>query len=78
MMSRFKYQDDSPNTMAASDRTWTWLSLGFATAAMFTSLLALATDPSFSNNAEVDYLDETPSEAVLDEMRGLGRTSADN
>ena len=77
-MSKFKYQDDLPMGMAATDRTWTWLSLGFATAAMITSLFALASHPSFPNNAEVDYLDNTPDEAVLDEMRGLGMTSADN
>lgn len=50
--------------------------------AMLTSLFALATDPTYevkpTKNSEVDYLDETPSEETLDQMRGLGVTSTDN
>jgi len=61
------------------ERLWTWLSLGFATLAMMTSLFALATDPTYDiKSGEVDYLDQTPNQATLDEMRGLGPTSADN
>ena len=64
------------------ERLWTWLSLGFATLAMLTSLFALATDPTYDilsgKKSEVDYLDQTPDEAVLDDMRGLGISSADN
>ena len=64
------------------ERLWTWLSLGFASLAMLTSLFALATDPTYevtpTKNSEVDYLDETPSEETLDQMRGLGVTSTDN
>ena len=64
--------------MTPADRTWTWLSMGFAALAMLTSLFALATDPSFAKNAEVDYLDENLPEEVLDEMRGLGMSTVDN
>tara|TARA_A100001391_G_scaffold199244_1_gene181940 strand:- start:1049 stop:1243 length:195 start_codon:yes stop_codon:yes gene_type:complete len=64
--------------MTPADRTWTWLSMGFAALAMLTSLFALATDPSFSKNSEVDYLDENLPEEVLDEMRGLGMSTVDN
>ena len=39
--------------MTPADRTWTWLSMGFAALAMLTSLFALATDPSFAKNSEV-------------------------
>jgi|TARA_R110000803_G_scaffold105271_2_gene173459 hypothetical protein len=64
------------------ERLWTWLSLGFATLAMMTSLFALATDPTYDilsgKKSEVDYLDQTPDEAVLDDMRGLSISSADN
>ena len=64
------------------ERGWTWLSLGFATLAMMTSLFALATDPTYDilsgKKSEVDYLDQTPDEAVLDDMRGLSISSADN
>ena len=52
--------------------------MGFAALAMLTSLFALATDPSFSKNSEVDYLDENLPEEVLDEMRGLGMSTVDN
>jgi len=40
----------------------------------------LASDPSvtFWRNSDVDYLDQTPDEQTLDQMRGLGSTSADN
>lgn len=31
-----------------------------------------------SRRFQTDYLDETPSEEVLDEMRGLGMTYSDN
>lgn len=66
----------------AQERLWTWLSLGFAAAAMLTSLFALTTDPTYRKNpdksAEIDYMDETPDEATLDQMRGLGMTSTDN
>lgn len=64
--------------MTPADRTWTWLSMGFAALAMLTSLFALATDPSFVKNSEVDYLDENLPEEVLDEMRGLGMSTVDN
>ena len=64
----------------AGERLWNWLSLGFAAAAMMTSLFALASDPSatFWRNSDVDYLDQTPDEATLDSMRGLDSTSSDN
>jgi hypothetical protein len=64
--------------MTPADRTWTWLSMGFAALAMLTSLFALATDPSFTKQSEVDYLDENLPEEVLDEMRGLGMSTSDN
>jgi|TARA_B100001778_G_scaffold332826_1_gene339979 hypothetical protein len=64
--------------MNNADRTWTWLSMGFAALAMLTSLFALATDPSFTKQSEVDYLDENLPEEVLDEMRGLGMSTVDN
>tara|TARA_B100000900_G_C20595066_1_gene723082 strand:- start:2645 stop:2839 length:195 start_codon:yes stop_codon:yes gene_type:complete len=64
--------------MTPADRTWTWLSMGFAALAMLTSLFALATDPSFTKKSEVDYLDENLPEEVLDEMRGLGMSTSDN
>ena len=64
--------------MTPADRTWTWLSMGFAALAMLTSLFALATDPSFAKNSEVDYLDDNLPEEVLDEMRGLGMSTVDN
>ena len=62
------------------DRFWNWLSLGFAAAAMMTSLFALASDPSatFWKNSDVDYLDQTLDEQTLDQMRGLSLTSSDN
>ena len=50
------------------ERLWTWLSLGFASLAMLTSLFALATDPTY----------EVKPEETLDQMRGLGVTSTDN
>ncbi len=66
----------------SQERLWTWLSLGFATLAMMTSLFALATDPTYDilsgKKSEVDYLDQTPDEVVLDDMRGLSISSADN
>jgi len=64
----------------AQERLWTWLSLGFAAAAMLTSLFALTTDnwKNPDKSAEFDYMDETPDEATLDQMRGLGMTSTDN
>ena len=64
--------------MTPADRTWTWLSMGFAALAMLTSLFALATDPSFTKKSEVDYLDENLPEEVLDEMRVLGMSTSDN
>lgn len=66
--------------MVKPERFWNWLSLGFAAAAMMTSLFALASDPSvtFWRNSDVDYLDQTPDEQTLDQMRGLGSTSSDN
>ena len=64
--------------MTPADRTWTWLSMGFAALAMLTSLFALATAPSFTKKSEVDYLDENLPEEVLDEMRGLGMSTSDN
>jgi len=49
---------------------------------MMTSLFALATDPTYDilsgKKSEVDYLDQTPDESVLGDMRGLGMSSADN
>ena len=44
--------------------------------------ICLATDPTYDilsgKKSEVDYLDQTPDEAVLDDMRGLSISSADN
>jgi hypothetical protein len=55
---------------------WSYWSLAFATLAMFSSLAEIAQSSSQLRSAEApDYLDDTPSEETLDQMRGLGASS---
>jgi hypothetical protein len=53
---------------------WSYWSLAFATLAMFASLAEIAQSRGWNAEAP-DYLDETPSEETLDQMRGLGVSS---
>ncbi len=68
ILQMLKYQNQQSHNM-----DWNYWSLGFATLAMFASLAAITQE---SNSAEApDYLDETPSEEVIDQMRGLGASA---
>jgi hypothetical protein len=53
---------------------WSYWSLAFATLAMFSSLAEIAQSRGWNAEAP-DYLDNTPSEETLDQMRGLGASS---